>query len=194
MRVRGHVPVERIEVDCRSAALPATVRVERSPGRGLGLFATRAFEPGELIYESPMWLAALETEYIMQTDVGESVLSADQLGVELTIPELEKFPEDVRAALACHYGLKDPSPILLREHMTDRGKRTVIVTSFDGLMNHSRESNIHLEWTATSTAFENDKPVWNIRILAARSIDAGEEIFWDYTEVPGFIPPRDWSP
>jgi S-adenosylmethionine decarboxylase proenzyme len=194
MRVLGHRPVERILVDCRSSKLPETVRVERSPGRGLGLFATRAFEPGDLIYETSVWLASFDTEYIMQTDVGESVLSADELGTELTIPELLEFPVHIRAALASHYGLDDPSPILLREHMTDGRNREILVTSFDGLMNHSRNSNTRIDWPAMSLSFENDEPVWTIQIRAARCIDAGEELFWDYMEAPGFVPPSAWLP
>jgi S-adenosylmethionine decarboxylase proenzyme len=177
MRVLGHRPVERISVDCRSSELPQTVRVERSPGRGLGLFATRAFEPGDLIYETSMWLASVDTEYLMQTDAGESVLSADEIGTELTIPELLKFPDHIRAAIASHYGLEDPSPILLRERMTGGREREVLVTSFDGLMNQSQDSNTRVDWPPMSLSFENNEPVWIIQILAARSIDAGDELF-----------------
>lgn len=194
MRVLGHRAIEQIVVDCSGTALPETVRVGKSPGRGLGLFATRAFEPGELIYETSMWLASHDTEYIMQSDVGESVLTADKLGSELTISEVEAFPDHIREALVAHYGLDEPSTILLRDRLTGGGEREVLVTTFDGLMNHSRDANATVEPQAKSVSFKDDKPVWRIQIVAARSIAVGDELFWDYSEASDFIPPSNWLP
>jgi len=194
MRVLGHRAIERITVDCSNANLPKTVRVDQSPGRGLGLFATRPFEPGELIYETSMWLASYDTEYIMQSDVGESVLTADKLGSELTIAEVEAFPAHIRETLVAHYGLEDPSLILLRDRLTGGGEREVLVTTFDGLMNHSGNANAMVEPQVRSVNFNGDEAVWTIRIVAARSINVGDELFWDYSEASGFIPPDNWLP
>jgi hypothetical protein len=192
MRVVGHRPINRIVVDCSSTQIPPNVRVKPSPGRGLGLFSTKALRRDDLIYETPVWLASFDTEYVMKTEAGESVLCADDLGTELTIPVLLEFPEKVRIELAKHYGLDEPSPIQLREHMTDGGKREVLVTEFDGLMNHSRNTNIQIDWPEKCLSFKDNQPIWTIRIVASRSIEAGDELFWDYTEAPDFIVPSDW--
>lgn len=193
IRVFGHRAMQRIIVDCSSSALPETVRVDRSPGRGLGLFVTRTFGPTDLVYETSMRLASFDTEYVMQSDVGESVLTADQLGSELTISAVEDFPSHIRDALVANYGLDDPSSILLRDKLTNGGKREVLVTTFDGLMNHSQNANVTVE-PVTSVRFEDGEPVWIIRIVALRSIATGDELFWDYSEASSFIPPKHWLP
>ena len=193
IRVLGYRAIERIMVDCSSSALPETVRVDRSPGRGLGLFATRAFGSADLVYETSMRLASFDTEYVMQSDVGESILTADQLGSELTISAVEDFPGHIRDALVANYGLDAPSSVLLRDKLTGGEEREVLITTFDGLMNHSRNPNATVE-PVKSVSFEDGEPVWIIRIVAVRSIDAGDELFWDYSEASSFIPPKNWLP
>ena len=189
IRVLGHRAVERITIDCRSPQLPPTVRAGRSPGRGLGLFATRAFDPGESLYEAPVWLASCDTEYILQTDVGESIILADDLGCYLTVDGVSTFPESMLAKIAAHYGLEGHSPIVLRDSMTDGGERGVMVTGFDGLINHSERANVEADWTGLT--FEDDELIWMMRLDATRRIAAGDELFWDYTDFGGNVPP-DW--
>ncbi len=189
MRVLGHRAVERITIDCRSSQLPPTVRAGRSSGRGLGLFATRAFEPGESLYEAPVWLASCDIEYSLQTDVGTSVILADDLGCYLTIDGVSTFPEPMLAKIAAHYGIEAPSPIALRDSMTDGGERGVMVTGFDGLINHSKDANVEADWAGLT--FEDEDPVWMMRLDAVRWIAAGDELFWDYTDFGGNVP-RSW--
>ncbi len=194
MRVVGYRPTARIVIDCSSSEIPSSISVKRSPGRGLGLFSTGTLKRGDLIYETPVWLASLDTEYVMKSDAGESVLSADDLGTELTVPFLLEFPEKILSELADHYGLHNPSPVQLRDCMTEGGKREVLITEFDGLMNHSKNGNIQVDWPENGLSFEDNRPIWTIQILASRFIEAGDELFWDYTEAPDFIVPSDWQP
>lgn len=191
-RILGHRPITRVAVDCRKPHLPETLYVDRSPSRGLGLFAAKTLTSGETIYENQAELASLDTYFIMQTDAGESVLDADAIGSELTIAELETFPPELLAALARHYKLLNPSSILLREHITHERQREVLVSGFDGLMNHSCNANTTTEWLPNGLSFQDGSPVFMFRQVATSTIQPGDELFWDYREIPGFIPPSDW--
>jgi len=55
--VRGHWRVASYTLDCRGPQLPDDVCVGQSPGRGFGLFASRDFVSGDLVYEAPAILA-----------------------------------------------------------------------------------------------------------------------------------------
>ena len=193
VKVAGYRPIDRKSLDCRDASLPKTIKVEKSSGRGLGLFCTKSIKSGEIIYKTEMWLESFDTEFVMITDKGESVLSADELGSELTTPDIGEFPSNIRSEIIKHYSLQTTdSDAILRDHLTDGGEKEVLVTTFDGLMNHSSNPNITVDPEIRNVNFESGYPVWTICILAKRDIEEGDELFWDYSEAGGFIPPNDW--
>ena len=180
MRVLAHHPLESITLDCRGVKLPHTVRVGRSPGRGLSLFAKRAFDPFELIYETPMRLVSNDTEYTVQTDIGDVVLIAEELGRELTVAGVLRFPESMFATIANHYGLETPSPVMLRERVTDARTREVLATTFHALINCTRDANVDLQWPPTTLTFDGGEPVWTARVIATRPIASGDELFSEW--------------
>ncbi len=168
------------------------VRVGRSRGRGLGLFTTRAFEEGERIYWSPFWLAPFDTLFEIETDLGCSTLTADDLGVELTLDVMEDFPDHVLDALARHYGLRDPDLLELREHVTEGRENEVLVSSYDGLVNHADEANMTIDEESMTVEFDERGPVLHGWAVALQPLPAGAELFWDYSEGGDFITPREW--
>jgi S-adenosylmethionine decarboxylase len=194
MRVQGHRRVASYTLDCRSPQLPDGVHVGRSPGRGFGLFASRDFASGELIYESPATLAEWDAEFTCETDLGKSVHSADSLGYELHPPLIESWSEQVRHALARHYDLQDPPTDMILRSVTCEGEREVLITAFDGLKNHSNDPNTVMDWPAATIAFdEEDEPIWTVSTRAIRPISAGDELFVDYRgSLFDFVPPIDW--
>jgi S-adenosylmethionine decarboxylase len=194
MRVQGHRRVASYTLDCRGLQLPDGVRVGRSPGRGFGLFASRDFASGELIYDAPATLAEWNAEFLVETDLGRSIHSADSLGYELHPPLIENWSEQVRHALALHYGLQDPSPNVILRSVTGEYERQVLITAFDGLKNHSDDPNTVMDWPAATIAFD-DEPIWTVPTRAVRAISAGDELFVDYrVSLFDFVPPIDWLP
>jgi S-adenosylmethionine decarboxylase len=196
LRVQGHRRVTSIALDCRGPQLPDGVRVGRSPGRGFGLFASREFASGELIYEAPATLAEWDAEFIVETDLGKSVHSADSLGYELHPHLVESWSEQLRHTLVRHYDLQDPSTDMIIERVTDEHEREVLITVFDGLKNHSDDPNTSMDWPAATVAFdEDDKPIWTVPSRAIRPIRAGDELFVDYRGSQfDFVPPIGWVP
>ncbi len=180
MRVLAHHPLESITLDCSDAKLPHTIRLDHSPRRGLGLFATRAFDPDELIYETPMRLVSNDTEYTLQTDIGDVVLVAEDLGRELTVAGVLRFPESMFVVVANHYGLDAPSPIMLRERVTGSRTREVLATTFHALINCARDANVELQWPPTTLTFDGSEPVWSARVIATQPIASGDELFSEW--------------
>lgn len=108
-RVRGHRSSKRILVDCTVANIPPCVFVDQSPGRGLCLYAKKGFQKGEVIYDVSVSLASFETQFILRSEKYDTILMADDLGIELSIAVLEQFPSGLLEKIAAHYGLKVPS-------------------------------------------------------------------------------------
>ena len=95
MCVQGHRRVGLRRVDFRAPQLPDGVRTGRSTGRGLGLIATRDFCRGDSIYDVTATLSPWETEFIVETDLGQWVRVAESLGYWLHTPLIELWPEHV---------------------------------------------------------------------------------------------------
>lgn len=191
--VRGHRRVTRVNMDCRGDNLPEGVRVGHSPGRGLGLFATRDFEIGDEIYVCESWLASFDTVFQIDTDVGQTLLTADELGCELTMQEMEHIPESMKKQLAEHYGLQNPADLELREYMTGDREREVIVSSFDGLVTDSEDPNLDDDYDSIKLSFDGDEPHWYVTMIAIQPIKAGDEIFLDDSDSRYFQTPEDWK-
>lgn len=191
--VRGHRKVKTIHLDCTGDHIPEGIEVKKSPGRGLGLFATRDFQPGEKVYEYITWLGSFDTIYHIQTDAGNTSLHADELGCELTLDEMAYFPKRVKSDFSSHYGLIDPSDLELREYLTEDRTKEVMVTSFDGLLNHSEDSNLDGDPESIKVFFEDGEPRWLTTTIALKPIRAGEEFFWDYNESNAFKAPEEWK-
>ena len=191
-RVRGHRSSKRILVDCTVANIPPNVFVDQSPGRGVGLFAKKDFERGEVIYDAPISLASFDTQFVLRSEEYETILMADDIGMELSIAALKEFPPELLEKLAAHYGLQDPALNVLRYRMTNGRQDEVLVTGFDGLVNHSDNANTLSQLSPQDLGFENDTPKMVMSLIAASPIQAGDELFWDYREIPGYVPPANW--
>ncbi len=196
MCVQGHRRVGSHRVDFRSPQLPGGVRLGRSTERGLGLIATRDFCCGDAIYEVTATLSPWETEFIVETDLGECVRVAESLGYSLHTPLIELWPEQVRRSIVQRYDLADPSPIGILDHITEYGARGTLMMGFDGLASHSRDPNMALDWTASGIAFDaDDQPVWSVQQRACRDIAAAGVLLVDYrVSMFDFVPPGDWCP
>ncbi len=196
IRVKDHRRVASFVLDCRGNKLPNSVFVGRSPGRGFGLFVSRDFSLGELIYESPATMAEWDAEFIVETDLGRSIHSGDSFGYELHPPLIETWSEQVRKTLMQHYNLQDPTPAMLLRSITDDGRRQVLILAFHGLKSHSDDPNTILNWSDATIKFgEKDDPVWTVPARAIRPIRAGEEMFVDYrVSLFDFVPPEGWIP
>jgi hypothetical protein len=188
--VRGHRPVEEITLDCRAATLPPTVRVGRSPGRGLGLFATRAFAPGEVIYESPSWLTSHDTILHLDTEVGRSTMGPESFAVQLTLGLIEGFPAAFQDSLCAHYDLAPGALVELKWRLSEGGELDAFVTGFDSLVNHSSDPNIEYRWDSWSEHGEGEI-VFLEHIVALRAVEAGDELFWNYLTERDHIP-QEW--
>ncbi|MCP4070400.1 MAG: adenosylmethionine decarboxylase [Hyphomicrobiales bacterium] len=196
MRVHGHRRVASYILDCRGNLIPDSVFVEKSPGRGFGLFAARDFSIGELIYNSSATLTEWDAEYVVKTDLGKSLHDADSLGYELHLPLIDMWPEQVRHTLARHYDIQDMSSTAILKCVTGEGEREVLITGFDGLINHSDNPNVTMEWSDAKVKFDEEgNPIWEVPTRAVRRISIGEELFVDYRiSLFDFVPPADWLP
>ena len=76
--------------------------------------------------------------------------------------------------------------------MTNGRQDEVLVTGFDGLVNHSDNANTLSQLSPQDLGFENDTPKMVMSLIAASPIQAGDELFWDYREIPGYVPPANW--
>ena len=196
IQVRGHRRVVSYTLDCRHPQLPDSIYVGRSPDRGFGLFASRNFSDGELIYETLGTLAEWDAEFIVEHDLGTSIHDADSLGYELS-PELDDiWPQKIRDTIARYYGLKNPSLAVIHQHVTGFYKREMLMTAFDGLKNHSGDPNTVIDWPAATIEFDEEGvPRWTIPTLASKPIKSGDELSVDYcTSLFGYVPPSDWLP
>ena len=196
IRVRGHRRVASYTLDCRQPQLPDNIHVGRSPGRGFGLFASRNFSDGELIYDTPGMLAEWDAEFILEHDLGRSVHSADSVGYELSPELVDIWPEQIRDAIARHYELKNPALAVIHQHVTGDYEREVMTTAFNGLRNHSNDPNTVMDWPAATIEFDEEAvPRWTIPTLASKPIKSGDELTIDYRRsLFAYVPPSDWLP
>ncbi|MEM6821674.1 MAG: adenosylmethionine decarboxylase [Verrucomicrobiota bacterium] len=181
-KVRGYQKIIRETLDCRGSHINEGLKVARIAEGDVGLFATRDFKAGETVFECEFWLTSFDTIFKILTDVGEVNLSADDLGWELTLPEMERFPDVVCDIWKNHYRLDSPSIIELREHITGGRSREVMVSSFDGLARISENANIREDFDQIQMTFENNYPQWRVPMVATDPIMRGEEIFWESSE------------
>ena len=158
----------------------------------VGLFAKKDFEIGEVIYDAPISLASFDTQFVLRSEEYETILMADDLGMELSIAALKEFPPGLLEKLAAHYGLQDPALNVLRYRMTNGQQDEVLVTGFDGLVNHSDNANTLSQLSPQDLCFENNTPKMVMSLIAASPIQAGDELLWDYRDIPGFVPPANW--
>lgn len=194
IEVLGHRPVKSILVECCQSNLPDTVRVGPSPGRGLGLFATRDLCVGELIYSALARFSPWDTQLTMRTDLGDSILTAEEAGYEIAVSMVERWSERIIDDLVAHYELESRSPKQIHAAVTD-GRDRLLLTGFDGLVNHAGDPNTFIDWPAATMAIIDDEPHWTIAVRARRAITVGDELFDDYGQGDfDFSLPEGWTP
>ncbi len=192
MRVRGHRPVAIASVDCTAAALPASIAVGTSPGRGLGLFAARNFAAGEEIYRATGRFVGWHSDVELVTDVGVSTVAADDAAYELALHVIAQWPDDVIDAIVRHYGAQRRDPRTIRALLTDE-RTSGLLTGFDAVANHSGKPNAFIDWSATGVSFDGDAPRLSLVVRAKTSVALGDELFNDYAASDDeFHPPKDW--
>ena len=186
------VPVRPIDL---RDAIPNGVRLDTSLNRGFGLFAVRDFSPGELIYVATGEQVGWDAELIIETDLGRTIHSGDSYGYEISSVWAKNWPQQIREAIANHYQLQNPTIDELIASVTADEEFNVIILGFDGLANHSGNSNAQLQWSEAILEFdESDRPVWSIPVRAVCPILAGQELLQDYNHtLLDFIPPSDWD-
>lgn len=192
--VKDHVAVASTTLDLTQASIPEVVKVDRSPGRGLGLFVTRSFEKGEVLYEAPGHLVNWLAEIVIKTDAGTSVHPADDYGYEILPAFVETWPESTRDMLGEHYGTVTSKELVFA--LTDEEEYEVLITGVNGLQNHSDTPNTVLDFDAAEVRVGKDElPRWIIPVRALCPINTGDEIFTDYRHaLPDFVPDKTWLP
>lgn len=193
MVVKAHRPIETVRVDCTASALPSTVRVGTSPGRGLGLFAARDLAPGEVVYNVTGRFIDWWAEVTLVTDLGASTHTADDAAYELAPEVTEQWSDSLVDAVVEHYGSDSREPRLIEALLTDERSRGLL-TDFDALVNHSATPNVVHDWPATTIHFEDDVPRLNLVVRARSGIRNGEELLINYAAGDyQFLLPKAWS-
>ncbi|MCP4191729.1 MAG: SET domain-containing protein-lysine N-methyltransferase [Planctomycetaceae bacterium] len=189
-----HRRVKSRTIDLRKSTLPKGMTLGRSPNRGLGLFASHDFSPGEIIHLPTGEQFEWDTELIIETDLGRSVHDADSFGYELDEVFVKNLPKRIRDAIAKHFELDNPTPAQTLNRITDEYRTGVVVFDYEGLMNHSNKPNTFLDWQNATLEFHQfNKPIWTVPSQVIRPIKAGEELFVDYQQtLYDFIPPSSW--
>ena len=191
--VNGYRQVNTYSLDLRGE-IPDQICVGTSEGRGYGLFSNRAFEIGELVYDTEGVMAEWDAEYTVYHDAGRSVHSADLLGYELTPELIEIWPEQLKGAIREFYKLSDTSPNVLLQHLSGDYEKEVMITGFDGLKNHSSDANTSLHWAEAKLHFDGEIARFSIPTIATKCISKGQELFVDYSEtLLDFIPGENWT-
>ncbi len=192
MVVQAHRPVETVRIDCTASALPSTVRVGTSPGRGFGLFATRDLAPGEVVYTVTGLFISWYTDVAMVTDLGVSMLTADDAAYELGLHVVEQWSDRLVDAVVEYYGATSREPRVIRALLTDE-RSLGLLADFDALVNHSTAPNAFLDWPETTIRFEDGVPRLNLVLRAKSAIRSGEELFADYADGDyEFVSPEGW--
>lgn len=191
--VDDHRRVPLWTLNARGDRIPEGIRVGRSPGRGLGLFATRDFAEQALIDKASAWLVDWNTEMVVETDLGDLCRTVDLFGYEVLPPLVESWPSAQRSAIARHYGLEDLSTVQLIQALTDDWAYDIFLPDYHVLQNHSARPTTRFDWSGAELSFdEDDRPRWVVPVRAARPIEAGEELTNDYSETLfDFVPDDD---
>jgi len=193
MVVKAHRPVETVSVDCTASALPSTLRVDLSPGRGLGLFARRDLAAGEVVCNVPGRFIDWDADVALVTDMCVSTITADEAGYEIGLHVVEQWSDSLIDAVVAHYGVSSREPQVIRSLLTEE-RSLVMLCDFNTITNHSSTPNAFIDWPATTISVQDDEPRLNLVIRASLDIASGEELFNDYAAGDyEFLVPDGWT-
>ncbi len=171
------------------------VRIGAAGHKGLGLFAARAFAPGEVVYDIPEALVWPTTRFYFRLreapyiPVGRRVFGpVDPIDLD------EAVLDDALATFAL-----DPSGSWgerrdrLWDHLSSGGAKRHVSSFFDDLINHASAPNtVHAD-RPHRAGVVSGVPVLFFRRTAAGPIQAGDELTTDYRSF-GAEPDPAWEP
>jgi S-adenosylmethionine/arginine decarboxylase-like enzyme len=195
-QVEGHRRVATYTLDARPERLPPELVVGHSRGRGLGLFATRAFQTDAPLHRAVVRFIEWDADITVLSALGATRRWAYDLCPELGESFIEDWPPTLRADVARAHQLPDASPQAVLAALTDGLARESLFSGLCGLINHSATPNTALDFSKVLVGLDADsRPRWEIPLHALRPISAGEELLRDYSATcHDFVAEDDWQP
>jgi S-adenosylmethionine decarboxylase proenzyme len=165
-----------IRIDGRDGRRHGVV-IARAPDGQLRLEAERHFERGETVFPLESMLYRSDADFLLETDFGPVCLGIDWDWLDLSVKWFERIPAELADRLCVLYSLPSRDWEELFRLMTSDGTRTRVVATFGEVARHSSNPNVV---PVIGRLTREAGAVLALPFQAARPIDAGEEIVWDY--------------